>query len=458
MHLVLVQSVFFGLVWLGVVIYILQSNDSQEPEYLTSPQRMLALLALTRSAADNPERVKDLIEEFDAFQRVEDWYADGDEDRLMLVLRRHGKLIYTSDPKAERLPLAPADLAVHHQVFEGIRWAQRHGQDGTTGYQIQLIRNVQHEHLQAQLLALLRTLPWVLLLVPILLAANYWTIRRALRPLNRLVSELDQKPYHDLSALRAQPPQRELKSLSSALNGWLERLRSSQQRERQFAANAAHELRTPLAAISVNTEGLAELDLPERAYPLLQGLGRASERANRLTEQLLSSLRNESLAGDAAQTQLLDLAGLLQLRLADVSLLADRRHIELELQAPPSLSVPGRQELLEAVIDNLVTNAIKYSPAGRRVTVKLSASDHEACLEVLDQGPGIPAEWRERVLERFQRLPGQSGEGAGLGLSIVHGAVLALRGRMTLEDARSGPVDQGETPGLAVRVWLPLSA
>ena len=230
----------------------------------------------------------------------------------------------------------------------------------------------------------------------------------------------------------------------------LQRVDTSAARERSFIADATHELRTPLAAMRVNVEALQGQARDPRQQELLDGILNSNSRAARLVGQLLQLTRSEvqAEAGEQAAPQALDV--LLQDRLAALSCLAQAGGIELELQAAVPLCVPGQRESLVSLIDNLVENAIKYSPRGGSVTVSLHAQGGQAVLHVADQGPGIPAALHGRVFDRFFRAPQQDQPGSGLGLSIVASVVARHGGSIALHQADGGQ-------GLLVEVRLPLA-
>jgi len=226
-------------------------------------------------------------------------------------------------------------------------------------------------------------------------------------------------------------------------------VRDSTSRERSLIADAAHELRTPLAAMRVNVEALKEQSTDERQRELMGNLLRSNDRAARLVGQLLQLMRSDAVS-DSALPIMLSLDGLVQDRLAMIESLASARGIELELECEDRVPVLGERESLVSMIDNLINNAIKYSPPGGTVAVHVSRDGTHAVLTVADQGPGVPAALRERVFDRFFRNPDQSQSGSGLGLAIVKSVVDRHGGEVRLGATASG--------GLLATVRLPLAA
>jgi two-component system sensor histidine kinase QseC len=232
-----------------------------------------------------------------------------------------------------------------------------------------------------------------------------------------------------------------------AINALMRRVSDSAQRERAFIADAAHELRTPLAAMRVNVEALQVQEGDARQRQLLDGILSSGARATRLVSQLLGLMRSDATAGE--EEEALSFDELVQERMAVLSGLARARGIELELSGDCQLRMKGRKEGLVSLVDNLLENAIKYSPEHGTVHVNLRREDSSAVLRIADQGPGIAPELRERVFDRFFRDPRQSQSGSGLGLAIARAVAVQHGGEISLDAVDSGA-------GLLVTVRLPL--
>jgi two-component system sensor histidine kinase QseC len=290
----------------------------------------------------------------------------------------------------------------------------------------------------------------LLISLPFLLVPAWLSIRLAMRPWRKLAQEVAARGPQDLRPLAFKPPHGELAALVDNINALLQRVDASAARERSFIADATHELRTPLAAMRVNVEALQGQVHDARQQELLDGILNSGNRAARLVGQLLQLTRSEVQAGAGELPRRQALDTLLQDRLAALSGLAQAGDIELELQASVSLSVPGQRESLVSLIDNLMENAIKYSPRGSSVTVSLHAERGQAVLHVADQGPGIAPALYDRVFDRFFRAPQQVQPGSGLGLSIVASVVRQHGGTIQLHSGNGGL-------GLLVEVRLPLA-
>lgn len=267
--------------------------------------------------------------------------------------------------------------------------------------------------------------------LPALALALALLIGRGLRPLRQLTQHIAARRPEDLAPLPGAEQPAELQPLVERLNQLFVRVGTSLDQERRFTADAAHELRTPLAAIRAHAQvAAAEADVEARQAALAKVIA-ATDRATRLTEQLLTLARLDADAWDR-QRRACALRPLAAEVLADAGPAALARHVQLELQDGPDLAVAGDPDLLRILVRNLVDNAVRHTPAGGLVSVACQESSTGVRLTVTDTGPGIPAAERTCVTERFRRLPGAPEGGAGLGLSIatriasLHGARLEL--------------------------------
>jgi len=266
------------------------------------------------------------------------------------------------------------------------------------------------------------------------MAIIWFGIGRGLQPLEVLRTELASRSHLDLRPLPEARAPAEVRPLVSGLNALLARLGSAMDAQGRFIADAAHQLRTPLAALQAQVEAARRQPHPAALDPTLDQLEAATRRTAHLARQLLTLARVEPTGDGPLEWRALDLAVLLRERIDSWLALADARHVDLGFELGPA-GVTGDGVLLLEMAGNLVDNAIKYSPAGTSVTVRTGTAEEGAYLEVEDEGPGIPDAERERVFERFYRVRGTRSEGTGLGLAIVreiavrHGAVASVRAR-----------------------------
>jgi two-component system sensor histidine kinase TctE len=281
-------------------------------------------------------------------------------------------------------------------------------------------------------------LPQALLLV--LAAALVWLgVGRGLRPLEALADAIRSRSHRDLSPLDEAAAPREVRPMVGAINGLLQRLSATLAAQRRFVADAAHQLRTPLAGLKTQTEvALRERD-PSALAQSLAHIHSATEGTARLVNQLLALARAEPGADRPDRFQRVDLHELARETTADWVAAALRKTIDLGFEGDPALqAMTGDAVLLRELMSNLIDNAVRYTPAGGRVTVRVGRSDADVVLSVEDDGPGIPEAERERVFERFHRILGTGQEGCGLGLAIVREIAERHAGTITLASGARG--------------------
>jgi two-component system OmpR family sensor kinase len=295
----------------------------------------------------------------------------------------------------------------------------------------------------------LRMLLPVLLLIPILGGVVAWVSRRGLAPLEHTSRRVQERDAGRLDPLPTQDVPIELRPLVDALNALLARLAASMDAQHAFLADAAHELRSPVAALALQAQLADRAHSPETRAAAFADLKQGIARASRLVEQLLNLERLQRGGQEPAGP--VDLARLAREVVASCAARADALGVDLGVEAPPSAGVSGAEAELRSLIANLVDNALRYAPRDTEVTVAVRPVGEGVELQVLDDGPGIPADHRARVFERFQRIPGDATHGSGVGLHIVAKVVERHRGRIALEDAHP----ERSLPGLLVRVLLP---
>ncbi|MBI2292941.1 MAG: sensor histidine kinase N-terminal domain-containing protein [Betaproteobacteria bacterium] len=263
---------------------------------------------------------------------------------------------------------------------------------------------------------------WPELLLIVLVGVLVWYgVERGLRPLAALQREISRRSHRDLSPLAEHNVPGEVHALIHAMNGLLARLSEAMSAQQRFIADAAHQLRTPLAGLKTQTElALRQQELSEVRHTL-QHLHTATGRTTHLVNQLLSLARAEPGAVRAHALTALNLDDLARDTTTEWVPRAIERNIDLGFDGTPAAAGIERDVLLiREMLGNLRDNAIRYTPSGGRVTVRVAAERDQVELSVEDNGPGIPPAERERVFERFHRVLGSGAEGCGLGLAIVH--------------------------------------
>jgi signal transduction histidine kinase len=293
----------------------------------------------------------------------------------------------------------------------------------------------------------LRVLMPLLLLLALMAAAAAWIVARAMRPLKSVTTELERRDIHSLTPLAAADLPTEVSPLVEELNRLLERLSAAFASQRAFVADAAHELRSPLTALSLQLQLLERArDEPDRELATTR-LRAATDRATHLVSQLLTLARNEP-EGQPPEESAAPLASIVRNAVADVQPLAQQRHIDIDLDAPVEITVKAEAEALRILARNLIDNAVRYSPEGSRVQVRILRNPGQAVLEVADQGPGIEPADRPRAFARFYRAPGATEGGTGLGLAIVK----------AIADRHGAKVELGDNVPQGLRVQVCFSA
>jgi two-component system OmpR family sensor kinase len=298
----------------------------------------------------------------------------------------------------------------------------------------------------------LRTLTPFVLLMPMLVIFIWLAVGYALEPLKRLTLLVKARKVTALDPMPDEHLPSEVQPLVGALNDLLGRLGAALERERGFMADAAHELRTPLTALHLQMGTLARAQNEAERSDAMEKLSAGVQRAIRLVEQLLSLARQEPRAEVIRKRVRLD--DLARDVVAEMVPLADARKIDLGISASQPAFVLGDPDALRTLVRNLVDNAVRYTPVGGTVDLSVQESgdpgksNSGAVLRIVDTGPGIAPDERQRVFDRFYRPPGTSPPGSGLGMAIVKAIGDAHRASIALD---AGPGGQG----LAVTVAFP---
>ena len=258
-------------------------------------------------------------------------------------------------------------------------------------------------------------------------------VTRALAPLAILRQEIEQRSHRDLSPLPAAHAPTEVRPLIDSMNALLSRLGAALSSQQRFIADAAHQLRTPIAGLRTQTELAMRLSAPDEIRATLTQLQTAAEQTTHLVNQLLSLARAEPSAEHAQSMERLDIVALARDTTTEWVPRALARGIDLGfdgLETP--LHINGNDFLLREMLGNLIDNAIRYTQSDGHVTVRIKSIPDALKIEVEDDGPGIPENERDAVLERFHRVLGTGVDGCGLGLAIVREIVLRHGGSIRL--------------------------
>ncbi|MCB2017728.1 MAG: sensor histidine kinase N-terminal domain-containing protein, partial [Hydrogenophaga sp.] len=325
-----------------------------------------------------------------------------DFDFVLQIWSIDGSLVLRSADRPELPPQAVlgfADVKAHgttYRVYSVL----------TGGLVIQVAQDMAVRRRMAGELALHTAAP-VLWLAPILMLAVGWLVRSSLAPVARVRRQVATRSADDLAPVADQGLPDEIQPLVHEFNGLLQRLGQAFDAQQRFVADAAHELRSPLAALKLQVQGLRRADDAEARERALQRLDAGIDRATRLVGQLMELARQQARLAEAAPAVALDLAVLARQALAEAVGEAHARSQDIGLSGLEAAKVQGHPEALRLLLRNLLENAVKYAPLGGRIDVGVTTGDApgQITLSVEDSGPGIPEAERQRVLDRFYRLP-----------------------------------------------------
>ncbi|MGB9333271.1 MAG: ATP-binding protein [Steroidobacteraceae bacterium] len=380
--------------------------------------------------------------------------ADPTNTRLMpfdvvyqLMRRADDRLLYRS-PGAPQAPLGVGDQAGYsNTALDGRSWRVYSLSSAATPLVVHVAEPL--EYRDALLSRTLRAVALPLLFALVLLSALIAVVtERAFRPVRRMATDLAGRGADDLSAVNTAEMPVETHALGVALNGLLARHAQVLARERRFTADAAHELRTPLAAVRVQAQVAARATTAAEMRRALEKLQTNIDRATHLMSQLLSLARLEPGSACAAE-EATQAKVVVDLVLEDLTQAAREKQLEITV-AGCGQRLPGSAEVLYLLIRNLLENSVRHVSAGGRIALAVTRREEYAVLLISDDGPGIPSAERSRAFERFYRIPGSAAGGSGLGLSIVGRVVELLDGDIELSAPACGT-------GLVVTVRLPFA-
>ncbi|MDR3425129.1 MAG: ATP-binding protein [Alphaproteobacteria bacterium] len=276
-----------------------------------------------------------------------------------------------------------------------------------------------------------RTLTPFIVLLLMLSAGAWYVVGRSLSPLSTLSQTIARWEATQMRPLPIFDAPQEVQPVVTALNSLLAKLGKAMNLQRQFTADAAHELRTPLTAIKVQLDLLKRAQSDRERDEALNRLSEGIDRSIHLASQLLSASRSMAVK-TMPDFQPVKLNEIIRSCMATFVALASGKNIEIAFEAAQECRIKGDEESLRVLVNNLMDNAVRYTPANGKIDVRLFREDQKAILEVSDNGPGIPEVEKNRIFQRFYRVPGTASTGSGLGLSIVkniaesHGAGLQL--------------------------------
>jgi two-component system, OmpR family, sensor kinase len=372
---------------------------------------------------------------------------DDDDEIVTLSWTRTGQRVYASDPRV-KIPYAAVE-GLSRPSVDGEQWIVY-----STVREDGVVQAAQRVGVRQEMAgdSVATILPPLLLLMMVVGGLLVYGLRRGLQPLAIATRDIAERSAMSLDPIESGDVPREISPLVASINGLIGRLATAFSAQRRFMADAAHELRTPVTALRLQLQLLRSSKDDAAREEAMAELESAIARSQRLIEQLLNVARSER-DGDATHKALVDLGGLARAVVGKLSVQAEQRGLDLGALAPMGIVVLADKDQLTVLLDNLVENALRYTPAGGVVDVEVGRRDGRAELRVIDNGPGIPEAQRERVFERFTRGEDASTQardqcGSGLGLAIVRAIAERHGASVSLHTPASGR-------GLEVRIGFP---
>ena len=434
----LLLSLLAGLAAIGVL--------ASGATYVAARHEIGELLDLQLKQLANSTRIDDLLRGrqpgFDSHNGANE---DGVVELVTQIWDRDGVLVYWSRPGLGLpVPVTPGYATVR---VDRRNWRVYTLVQGTHALQVAQAED-EREAIATQ--TAVRTLLPFIVLIPLFGLMIWYAVGRGLRPLFAMSQAVAKRQPDALAPIAERNLPQELQPLAGSLNALLARLDSALGAQRRFTADAAHELRTPLAALKLQLDVARRANDQPARVAAYDDLDAGVERASHLVDQLLTLARiePEALATRAVDC---DLASIAKDAIVARGGLAAQRHIDLGLARETPAKVRGDPASLAILLSNLLDNALRYAPEGGKIDVALDNDDGRAVLTVADNGPGIPPDERARVFDRFFRSADNREPGSGLGLSIVKRIADAHRAAIEL-----GAPEQGS--GLVVTVRFPAPA
>jgi two-component system sensor histidine kinase QseC len=394
------------LVWLGATAFTYLDAREEFDEVLDAHLAQAAALLVVQATHEIDELETEHTPLLHKYAR-----------RVAFQVWEKGQQLRLHSANAPQQPLASRERGFSDTTIDGKRWRVFSTWDESGEYLIHVAERADVREELARDIAgnLLRPLWFSLPLLALLL---WIAVMRGLRPLDKLAREVEQREPDNLAALDATSAPREVVPLIERLNRLFIRIEASMQKERRFTADAAHELRTPVAAIKAQAQVARAATAEAERIHALDNAILGCDRAAHLIDQLLTLARVDTLnSGVAEPCRLRDIAAEAIAALAPAAL---EKGVQLELLAgDEAIAVRGNPGLLRVLLRNLLDNSMRHSPSGTTVQVSIVHESGAICLSVSDNGPGIPEQERDKVLERFYRPLGTQASGSGLGLSIV---------------------------------------
>ena len=351
---------------------------------------------------------------------------EGEEEFYVRVLAKDGAVLYVSHPEA-KVPL-PTSLGLSTQRFQTKQWRFFVVKAKEETIQVAQSLRLRKNTIKETAYSLMAS---QLLFIPILVLLIFYAIRKALYPLSALSNEIKKRDSADLNPFADDNVPAEVKPLVQSLNLFMDKVSTMVDVLKRFTSDAAHELRTPITALKLQLTVLEQSKSKSERESAIQNLKSGINRSEQLVSQLLTLARLEP-DNQSRQVQSINMLELVKESFQELLPLAQEKSIDIGLIKADHCEINAVQQEIKILINNILDNAIRYTPNGGKIDVSVVNQAGHVVLEVKDSGPGIPQNELERVFERFYRGENQHISGSGLGLAIVkeiatrHGATVEL--------------------------------
>ncbi len=351
---------------------------------------------------------------------------EAEEEFYVRVLAKDGAVLYVSHPEA-KVPL-PASLGLSTQRFQTKQWRFFVVKAKEETIQVAQSLRLRKNTIKETAYSLMAS---QLLFIPILVSLIFYAIRKALSPLSALSNEIKKRDSADLNPFADDNVPAEVKPLVQSLNLFMDKVSTMVYVLKRFTSDAAHELRTPITALKLQLTVLEQSKSKSERESAIQNLKSGINRSEQLVSQLLTLARLEP-DNQSRQVQSINMLELVKESFQELLPLAQEKSIDIGLIKADHCEINAVQQEIKILINNILDNAIRYTPNGGKIDVSVVNQAGHVVLEVKDSGPGIPQNDQERVFERFYRGENQHISGSGLGLAIVkeiatrHGATVEL--------------------------------
>lgn len=343
-------------------------------------------------------------------------------------------------------PMADQEMVFQDKIIDGTRWRVYAVWDQARTTMVQVGEDYSRRDAITNDVAM-HIFTSLAITLPLLAILIWLAVGQAMKPMTRIADAVRKREFDNLQPISTRGVPEEILSLVKALNALFVRLSVSFDNIRRFTGDAAHELRTPLAALKTHAQVAQRATEPDSAREALDNLIEGANRASRTVEQMLTLARLDP-ESQVIRFEHVDICQIAEQQMADIATLSVDRSLDISLQCNTHKMIKGKSALIAILLHNLIGNAVRYTPDGGTIAVTIGEDQDQVVVSVADSGPGIEAQERDKVFGRFYRAPATATEqsGTGLGLSIVQRILELHGGKIELRDADLG--------GLMVCVWF----